>query len=375
MLIGIVTGEYPPMQGGVGAYTQILATELARQGHTVFVFSTTEARNKNLALALTNPIEKWDFASLRAVKHWAEALDVDVINLQFQTAAFGMSGWIHFLPNILGKIPCVTTFHDLRFPYLFPKAGKLRDWIVMHLARASKGVIATNHEDYARLKHLKKSALIPIGSNILQAANSHDIEKAWQTAQTGDFKIAYFGLLNRSKGLDVLLEAVAQLRTEGIPARLALVGAGAGSSDPTNAAFIQELEQQITTLKLKEFVYQTGFLEDGAVTAYLTQSDVVALPFIDGASYRRGSLMAAIHSGCAIVTTQPQVDIPAFRNGDNMRLVEAGNIEALTDALRELYEKPGLRGKFRQGAEKLASEFEWSQIAEKCVAFFEQVTS
>ncbi len=32
MRIGIVTGEYPPMQGGIGAYAQILAKEMLGDG-------------------------------------------------------------------------------------------------------------------------------------------------------------------------------------------------------------------------------------------------------------------------------------------------------------------------------------------------------
>ena len=39
MRIGMITGEYPPMQGGVGAFTRILAGELAAQGHDLFVLS------------------------------------------------------------------------------------------------------------------------------------------------------------------------------------------------------------------------------------------------------------------------------------------------------------------------------------------------
>ena len=134
MRIGIVTGEYPPMQGGVGAYSHILAQTFAVQGHDVFVFSSDKTGENDPAIQLTNPVKRWRWGSLRAVKQWAQTQRLDVINLQYQTAAFGMSPWIHFLPDYLREIPFVTTFHDLLFPYLFPKAGPLRDWIVMRLA-------------------------------------------------------------------------------------------------------------------------------------------------------------------------------------------------------------------------------------------------
>src|SRR5262249_24801174 len=148
-------------------------------------------------------------------RDWAAREKLDIINIQFQTAAFGMSPVVHFLPDVIRSIPVVTTFHDLRYPYLFPKAGGLRDWIVRHLAKASQGVIVTNHEDCEGLKGLKKVELIPIGSNILQSLPADFDPQCWREkagAKPGEFLIAYFGLINRSKGLGTLLEALHTLK-------------------------------------------------------------------------------------------------------------------------------------------------------------------
>ena len=74
------------------------------------------------------------------------------------------------------------TFHDLRVPYLFPKAGKLRDWITRFFARSCTAVIATNDEDYARLATwgLKLVTTIPIGSNISTTAPADFDRTAWR---------------------------------------------------------------------------------------------------------------------------------------------------------------------------------------------------
>jgi len=375
--IGFVAGEYPPMQGGVGAYTHILARTLADQGHTVSVFSATGAQSVDSDIRLTRSLEKWTLACLPAVKRWAESERLDVVNIQYQTAAFGMSPWIHFLPDYLRAVPVVTTFHDLRFPYLFPKAGPLRDWIVRHLARVSDGAIVTNHEDFQRLSHLPRTALIPIGSNITQPLPPDFNAEHWRTkvgAQSGDFLLAYFGLVNRSKGLEILLESLAHLRADGLPARLIIVGGEAGTSDPTNVAFDAEIRALIQRLGLEAAICQTGFLsDDQAVAAYLTASDAVVLPFLDGASYRRGSLMAAIRYDCAIVSTTPRVSIPAFADGENMLLTVPGDSNALIDALRQLYQLPELRQRLRSGAAALAQNFEWPQIAGDMAAFIQSI--
>jgi glycosyltransferase involved in cell wall biosynthesis len=303
------------MVGGVGAYSQILANELAQQGHYVSIFTSKTAEQTAFPIRIYNIIKKWNFRSLLSIRAWANSEQLDIVNLQFQTAAFEMSPWIHFLPDILGSIPVVTTFHDLRFPYLFPKAGTLRNWIVMHLANASDGVIVTNHEDQGKVRHLSKVTLIPIGSNILNNLPVNFDAEAWRDkagARSGDFLLAYFGLLNQSKGLETLIQSLAQLRTEAIPVRLIMIGGGAGTSDPTNKSFMQEIDRNIESLNLTPYIHQTGFMDDVSVSAYLTASDAVVLPFNDGASFRRGSLMAAIRYGCAIITTMPPVPVPLF---------------------------------------------------------------
>lgn len=375
MRIGFVSGEYPPMEGGIGAFTDILAKTIAVHGHTISVFSSKTAHSDDPLINLVTPVEAWNLNSLRAVKVWTEAKHLNIVNLQFQTAAYGMSPWVHFLPQIIRHIPVVTTFHDLRFPYLFPKAGPLRDWVVMHLARTSDGVIVTNHEDLERLKSLPNKKLIPIGSNILAPLPENFDASHWRRSagsQANDFLIAYFGLVNHSKGLHVLLQSIADLRAQNIPARMVIIGGSAGSSDPTNAAYKREIDAQIEKIGLRSFVHETGFISDEAVGAFLASSDITALPFLDGASYRRGSLMAAIHYGCAIVSTQAVVEIPAFKNGENMRLVASGDSDALTQALSELYYSPELRQTLKQGATTLAKQFQWDSIAHETVAFFDQ---
>lgn len=366
----MITGEYPPMQGGVGAFTKILAGELAAQGHDLFVLSRTDTQSDDPRVQLTAKVDGWGAGSLVAARRWARDLRLDVVNIQYQTAAFGMSPFIHFLPDALRPIPVVTTFHDLRFPYLFPKAGRLRDGIVMRLANASSGVIATNHEDFGRLTH-KCSALIPIGSNIPRGESDAQAWRRQAGATTDDFLIVYFGLINRSKGLETLLEAMAAL--DDLLVRLALVGGGAGSSDPTNMAYMHEIDELIERLGLAGRIHRTEFVDDAAVSGYLAAADVVALPFVDGASYRRGTLMAAIEHGCAIVTTTPQVNIPAFVDGENLRLVPPNDANALAAVLRELHAAPEQRARLQRGAAVLAQQFGWQEIATATLNFYARV--
>lgn len=374
MRIGIITGEYPPMQGGVGAYTYILAHELTRQGHDIHLFSTQAAHSSDIPLE--NTISRWNRGGLQKIRRWAQAQKPDIINLQFQTAAYQMSPWVHFLPQYARPIPLITTFHDLRYPYLFPKAGPLRNWIVMHLARTSAGVITTNHEDAAVLNHLSHARLIPIGSNITANLTEDYQCEPWRQrigATTGDFVLAYFGMINRSKGVETLLESAAHLREQhGVPVRLLMIGARTGSSDPTNQAYAAKIDHIITRLNLDNHIHWTGFVDGDQVAAYLRCADGVVLPFRDGASFRRGSLMAAIQAGCPIITTVPRVHVPEFIHGKNMLLVPPDDSHALAHMLMRFHDDiSGLSQQLTQGARTLALHFDWRQIATDYTNFFE----
>lgn len=374
MRIGIVTGEYPPMQGGVGAYTNLLAHHLADTGQQVYLFSRVGTHSADLPLESTARV--WGPASLRAVYRWARDHSLQIINVQFQTAAFNMSPWVHFLPDAADK-PVVTTFHDLRSPYLFPKAGPLRDWIVMRLARTSAGVIVTNAEDEKRVRHLPHIALIPIASNILAELPQPFDPVPWRTqagASADDFLLAYFGLVNRSKGLDILLESLAALREAGVPARLVVIGGETGSSDLSNAAYAAEIKKLALRLGLAPYIHFTGYLTDEtAVGSFLKASDMVVLPYRDGVSLRRGSLMAAFRYGCPVATTTPRFEITFLRDGHNVLFIPPDDSAALAQTLRRYYESPQLQTNLRFEAEKLKHLFEWSHIAERYISFFERV--
>ena len=373
MRIGLITGEYPPMRGGVGDFTALLAQGLQTQGHTIQVFSTPPAQSQH-GEAINTTIRRWNFRSLPTVQRWAKANGLDVLNLQYQTAAYRMSPWIHVLPRWVKAAPMITTFHDLRFPYLFPKAGLLRERVVMSLAYRSAGVITTNHEDYAKVKHLPNSIMIPLGSTIRPNLPQQYDAEAWR-AKLGvppeTLLIGYFGFINHTKGVDTLLESFAALPTKQ-PVCLLMIGEHLGTADPTNKGYAAQIKHQIKNYGLADDILWTGDVSDVDVNGWLRAVDVVVMPFRDGASYRRSSLMAAIQQGCAIVTTQPTVPISTFEHGENIWLVPPQNANALTQAFKSLSDS-ALRKRLQTGAARLAHTFDPTARVQATLDFYAQV--
>jgi len=370
MKIGLISGEYPPMPGGVGDFTRLLANNIKDQGHDVFVLSRAGSADERLPL---DTVRNWGAGCTLQIRRWARRCGVDLVNLQFQTAAFDMSPFIHFLPDIIG-LPVVATFHDLRFPYLFPKAGPLRDWIVMRLARASRGVIATNREDESRLRSASHCRMIPIGSSIKRRALSASQRAARRGRLGADdcLLLGHFGFVQAIKGVDYLIEALTRLRNSGMDVRLVFIGARSNTVDAGAASRYQlALDERIRQQGLQDAVHWTGYLPDEEVSAWLGAVDLMALPYADGASFRRSSLIAALHQGCAIITTEPALAEPAFAHGNNLWLTQPRSAEAIENAVLQLHAEPEQVTSLRQGALRLSEEFNWERITINTIDFYQ----
>ena len=399
MRIGLITGEYPPDQGGVGDFTHELGKALAALGHEVHVLTSakhnTQPKTQNSKLETQNPVARaivhrsirgWGWDCWRDISRLHDALHFDILNIQYQTAAYGMHPAINLLPLRLrtgtGLRPhTVVTFHDLKAPYLFPKAGRLRWWVNLVLARWSDAVIATNAEDFARLStysFIRSLSLIPIGSNISPKLPAGYDRTAWRARwglKPDDLLLSYFGFLNESKGGETLMRALARLVQSTSNIQLMMVGGKVGSSDPTNVAYLKRVEGLIEELDLTDKVFWTGYTPQPEVSANLLASDICVLPYRDGASFRRGSFMAALAHGLPIVSTRPRVNVPELRHGENILLVPPDAPVALAEAIARLADDARLRRRLGEGAARLAQDFTWGKIAEKTEALYEEISN
>ncbi len=397
MRILIVTGEFPPMQGGVGDYSDRLAHALAAQQVEVHVLTGTSAGAPAAAAATPftrHHVPGWRYGSWQVVQRVSEQVQPDVLLIQYQSAAYGLHPAINLLPDYLRvrwgrrRPLLVTTFHDLLFPYIFPKAGPLRLAVVRRLARRSDIAIATNVEDLDRLQTwglpLVEGArgrvprpgacFIPIGSNIAvrppAGYDRHAARAQWGLGDD-DWLLCYFGFLHASKGGEVLVRTLAELVRRGHPAHLLMIGGQVGSSDPTIAVYLARIRQLITELGLDTRVHWTGFAAPDAVSANLLAADVAVLPYLDGAGRSRGSLMAVLAHGLPTVTTQPRRALPSFVDRENVVFVPAGDVAAVVDATVRIQRDPGLRQRLQVGARALHDAYNWPAIAAQHIALFQ----
>ncbi|PMP73173.1 MAG: glycosyl transferase family 1, partial [Roseiflexus castenholzii] len=192
MNIVLLSAEYPPLPGGVGDYTRNLGMALLQRGHAVTVLTgiADGADDRQPVRVVRLPLRQWDWRCWRVVRRALNDLKPDVLHLQYQTGAYGMHPAINFLPWRLrleaNRPRLVVTAHDLLPPYLFPKAGPLRDWVTRRLMRDVDAAVATNDEDEALLRRWGVGpghhtlAMIPIGANIAVAPPPDWNRQVWR---------------------------------------------------------------------------------------------------------------------------------------------------------------------------------------------------
>jgi glycosyltransferase involved in cell wall biosynthesis len=383
------------MQGGVGDYTRRLSQALGALGADVHVLTHVDAGNDYLrAPAAACEPTVYPILDATGWELWRRTLDMvrrlrpSVVHIQYQSAAYGLHPAANYLPwrfRVLRDRPRIlATFHDLRFPYLFPKAGPLRWHAVMALARGSDASVVTNPSDWNRLVEADAALRlfpIPIGSNIRReppADFDRDRQRACWGAGPGDWLLAYFGFLNANKGGETLVRTLAELVQAGHPARLLMVGGRVGSSDPTNLAYLERVEDLTRELAVADRVQWTGFTDAADVSANLLAADCAVLPYREGASLRHGSLMATLAHGRPILTTEvravesldvtreegvTQEAFPALRDGESARLVPPEDPARMAAAVVEVMSNPVLRERLASAALELSHRFDWDTIA------------
>ncbi len=367
-----VTGEYPPMVGGVGRFTAELASALQIQGAQVSVLTDEQVTAESGAVRVLPGRRSWGWRILSDIPACARAIGAEWIHVQYQTAAYGMHPAINALPYFLRRygLRAAWTYHDLRVPYLFPKAGaRLRNWVTRLPLRAADAVVVTNQSDWESVQgQVQRGQLhrIPIGSDI-ESRRFTAAERTRRRAARGyggeQLVLGYFGFLNASKGGLTLVETLAALTGEGRDVHLLMIGERVGASDETNFAYLQRVEAAIAEQGLDGRVQWTGHQSDAEVAADFNAIDVLVMPYEDGMSMRRSTLTAALANGCAIVTTHPQAPTPELTADSDLLLVPPRDPAATAAAVRRIAAYPRLAENLRANARRAARQFSWDVIA------------
>lgn len=339
----------------IRTYSTLLAETLARAGARADVFLRTKDGG------WVNAAEP-DAPRASAARGLAESVrGYDAVLLQYNPFMYGRWGFAPWLPVSLRALgprsrrPILALMvHEPYVPMVSWRWTLMGLWQRTQLAalRAEADVVFASIEAWtsqlSRWWPLRPTRHLPVASNLPDKRTSRAEERERLGVDTTDTVVlAAFGTGHPARLTSLLVDAAnAAAATRG---RVLLLNLGAGARTLRG-----RLEKNVE-------LHEPGNQSEDALARSLAAADVFLIPLVDGVSTRRGSLMAALQHGLAVVGTDGPLTDRVLRDASGaLRLVPTGRPEAFARTVARLVDSPDERRELGRAARALYAEsFDW----------------
>jgi len=181
-------------------------------------------------------------------------------------------------------------------------------------------------------------------------------------------RLLFVAMLRESKGVLVLIEAAAQLKAEGVPFHLEIMG------QFISPEFDERVHARVAELGLKEQITFLGMLTGDAKFAAYGRADIFCMPTFYECEAFPVVLLEAMAYGLPIVATEWRGIPSIVTDGESGFLVATKDPTAVADRLALLAEDADLRDQMGRNARKrFAREFVWSVHVDRMREMFLEV--
>jgi glycosyltransferase involved in cell wall biosynthesis len=338
----IITGEYPPQPGGVSDYTRLLACSLAEHGDDVQVWAPKyEGRQPNdEGVEVRRVSGAFGPASLRRLSTALGQIPRPFeILVQYVPHAYGWKAMnVPFCAWLFRhrRERLSVMFHEAVFPLAWSQpfshnvlglVTRLMAGLVVHAAERSFVSIQAWQTLLEGMSPRGPVRWLPVPSNIpaVLLEDLRDELRKKVAPKPGTLVIGHFGTFGRL--LKPLLTKILPplLAT---PARIGLL------IGPGGPEFATELILKFPSLNGR--LHCSGGLQTCEVPAWLAAADVLVQPYPDGASSRRGTLMAGISLGMPIISNEGHSTERVWGESDAVQLAALPPVEAFVQATEDL---------------------------------------
>lgn len=334
MRILLIGGSRPPEVCGIGDYTHRLAEALQAEGLDAQMFRPRE----------------WRLRDIHSMWNAVDSAKADLVHMQYPAFQYGS----HLGPQLLcATRPCIVTIHEISHAHVLRQLS-----LYPFFAAARRIVFTTNfeREHSARLAPWihKRSEVIPIGSNIFAGASEVD---------PASNAVGYFGLIRPNKGLEEVLALAALISHRKKPLRVFIIGSKFQGCE----AYYEMLRQKSAALPIE---WRIG-LQGPELDAALAACGLAYLPYPDGASERRSSLLAFLSKGTPVITTSGAQTPESLKQAVRF----SSSPENALDIAEEIMADAQAWQILRQRGAAYARTFSWSSIAERHVELYRRLCS
>lgn len=366
MKLLMLNSEYPPLGGGQGNANKAMMSEFAKTDIQIDLITASSGKkhkeiNGNIRLfflnigkeeknflfqsskeLITYSIKAFRFATKLIKQATAKNSKYDAI-----VAWSGVpAGFIAMMLSFIFRIPYVVLLRGADVPFYDKRWAKLDKFVFRFLSpyiwKKSLLTIA-NSQSLRELAYKtyrkKKIDLIYNGIDLERYTNKSDIKMT-------PMQIIAVGRLNKIKGFDLLIQAVAGLK---VPCQLVIAGDGPEKENLENLARMLGVESKVILL---------GRLEKEQLISFYQESSVFCM-----SSYNEGmsnAMLEAIACGLPVVTTQVGGATELVKG--NGVIVPCGDSFALQSALETLLADSQRLKQCSERSLQIASEFSWEII-------------
>jgi glycosyltransferase involved in cell wall biosynthesis len=366
---------YPPRECGLATFTHDLRSAICHHSGESQAGVIAMAKDENAEYPPEVIFEiRHDVADDYAMAaDYANHSTADVVSLQHEFGIFGAEGRhiLEFLKNL--RKPVVTTLHTV----LKEPSKNYRDCLI-EVAGYSDHLVVLNSLAIPILKSVygvpeEKIHLIHHGVPDVPFLDPNYYKDRFGVE--GRTVFLTFGLLGRNKGIEVALEALAQVAKRHSEVVYIVLGATHPEVKRREGEQYRAfLQQRVRELGLQpNVIFHNHYVDLGELLEYIGACDIYLTPYHSKEQIVSGTLAYAVGMGKAVVST-PYLYAEELLAEGRGRLVDFGDSEGLARALIELIEQEAIRHCMRKRAYQYGRQMIWPEVGKKYLELFSSVS-
>jgi len=371
--IVILSPLLPPMRGGLADHTWLMAKHLS-ETRPVAVLSSRDVYT-NAPFPIRASVHDWEDVAELDLEMAATPSDA-LLLWQYVPHMYGRGGVNRPLIALWKRLKRegrkqVMIAHEIAAPWgRWPNQwwyawNHRRQWrAIMGLADLIPISTEAWAEQWLRSEPsiARKLLTLPSPSSIERVPVGPNHRAEWRQAQglPPDAKVMlWWGSVSGPKQLMWVVDAWETACAQLGPVVLCIVGGNPSINLPGS---------------LRSLTRIMGFLKPEEVSRCLQAADLVALPFSDGASERRTTLMAALGHGVAVASTAGHNTGSTLRKADFLSLSPADDALAFTESVLHLLRDNTARTEMaRRGKEAHDAAYSWPVVTQKLLGAMDSV--